>query len=105
MGVQLDKLKAYATAIADQSPTAPIRIRLSDADAVALVDEVGLDTLTHGTVAAAGLKALSASLAETVPTGDALLEYADRRRAASVMFWDALNGQVIEGVEILRKPA
>lgn len=105
MGVQLDKLKAFHASVSDQAPTAPIRIRLSDADALALVKEVDGKALAHPVAAADGAKLLEASLAEKVPEGDALLEFAARRKTASAKFWDAINGQVINGVEILRKPS
>jgi hypothetical protein len=105
MGAQLNKLKAYHDAVSEQGSSAPIRILLSDADALALVKEVGPSMLTHADAAADGAKLLSDSLAEKQRTGDALLEYVDRRRAAVAKFWDAIQGQVINGVEILRKPS
>lgn len=105
MGAQLDKLKAYHTAVSDQNPTAPIRVRLSDADALALVAEVGFKALTHGAKAEEGSKELGAALAMKQPEGDALITWANNRKAAMDKFWDAISGQVINGVEILRKPS
>lgn len=106
MGKQLDNLAAFKEMVANQSPTAPIRIQLDDAQAVALLEE--LDTtlrLRHPEAIAKRLPVLKAALAIPMPTDvHSALAWAKSIAVASAKFWDAIQGEEINGVEILRKP-
>jgi acyl transferase domain-containing protein len=103
MGTALDQHAAFVAHVASQKPTAPIRRRLTDAEAVALIAEHGTESLRHPAQAAEGLKLLQASLAETQPIGDALIAYVERRKEAAAKFWDAVAGEEIGGAEIVRR--
>ena len=105
MGTQLDRLAAYAAAVADQNPTAPLRIRLSDADALALIAEHGTDSLRHPEAAAKAAADLTAALATPAPAATdvgGLIAWSKAVEKAQTDFWDAINGEPINGVEILR---
>ena len=104
MSTVTDQLAAYAAAVSAQNPTAPIRMALTDAEALELVTEHGTETLRNPDAVAAGAKALSAVLEQTVPTGDALLAYAKAKGAAIAAFWSAFAGESINGVEVIRRP-
>jgi hypothetical protein len=108
MGTQLDRLAAYKAAVADQSPSAPIRIRLSYADALAVITEHGTSTLRHPEAAEKAISALGAALASPVPEAAdvaGVVEWAKAVDKAGSAFWDAVHGEEINGVEILRKQA
>jgi len=106
MSTQLDRLAAYAAAVADQNPTAPVRIRLSDADALALIAEHGTDKLRHPDAATKATAALQAALDAPPPaTTDVsgLVAWGKAVEKAQTDFWDAIQGEPINGVEVLRK--
>lgn len=105
MGTQLDRLAAFAAAVADQNPTA-VRIRLSDADALALIGECDATKLRHPEAAAKAAADLTSALAKPAPaTTDigGLIEWGKTVEKAQTAFWDAVHGEYINGVEILRK--
>lgn len=105
MGKQLDKLAAFKELATEQSPTAPIRMLLDDAQAVALLEE--LDTtlnLRHPEAIAKTLPVLKDALAVPMPTDvHGVLAWAKNTSLASAKFWDAIQGEEVNGVEILRK--
>jgi hypothetical protein len=106
MGTQLERLAAYKAAVADQNPTAPIRIRLSSSDALALITETGTASLRHPDAAEQAVTALSAALAIPAPDKTdigGLVAWAKSVDKAQSDFWDAIHGEEINGVEILRK--
>ena len=81
---------------------------LSDAEAVALVTELGAEAsseLEHPATVGDGLALLAAlGAAPSAEDEDALAEWAQRNSEASAKLWDGLSGQVIDGVAIARKP-
>lgn len=104
MGTQLDRLAAYKAAVADQNPTAPIRIRLGDADALALITEHGTSALRDPEAAEKAVAGLTAALAATQPIDTpGLIAWAKALDGAQSAFWDAVQGEPINGVEILRQ--
>jgi hypothetical protein len=103
MGKAADKLAAYHAHVTGQSPTAPVRVLMSDAEALALVQEVGTGGLRHPEAAAAGVEQLAKALAVEAPSDeDGLEQWAAYRKAARAAFWDAVQGETINGVEIHR---
>lgn len=108
MSTQLDRLAAYAAAVADQNPTAPIRLRLSDSDALTLIGEYGVEKLRHPEATSKASTDLTAALGKPVPEATdigGLIEWAKAVDKAQAAFWDAINGESINGVEIVRKPS
>lgn len=96
-----DRIAAYKAAV---GPTASdeLRYAVSDADAVELAESV--TTPRHGELLAKGIAAVKA-LAEQPPADqvDALTEWALKRKAALNQLWDALEGEVVDGVTIIRR--
>lgn len=104
----LEKIAAYREMVASQNPTAPIRKVITDAEAVELIDDlVAADRvadLPHGDAAVAAAGLLKVVLEQTLPTEpDQLQDWAERKGTASRALWDALQGSVVDGVEIIRK--
>lgn len=98
------ELAAYKAMIASQNPTSEIRIALTDAEALALVAEVPASDLRHPEAVAVGAAALSAvPPPPSVDNPDALGEWAKVKADASTKFWDALAGEAIDGVVVIRK--
>jgi len=101
----LDKIAAFAEFHAAQDPTSPARYRVSDTEAVALVAEAAAAAHVFRNPVSEVAAALDAALKEPVPTEvDAMVVWATNIGAASRAFWDAFAGEVINGVEIIRKP-
>ena len=97
----MDKLAAVAALHGDGT-----RLALTDAEAVELVNTPGIK-LTFAAQAVSAAKDMASLLAETpdVSNADALEVWALSKRTVSLRLWDALNGQVVNGIEILRKQA
>lgn len=95
-------LATFAAFHAGQNPTSPAVLGLTDAEALALVAELDVATLRYPEAVAAGAAALAALPAP--PTeADALEAWALGKRAASALLWDALAGEEVDGVTIIRK--
>lgn len=104
----LERIAAFCEAIESQNPTAPIRIGLTDSEAVDLVNDLvsasRADDLVHAAAAIPASAALAGVLAQTPPSDlDQLQDWAERKGAASRALWDSIQGSVIDGVEIVRK--
>lgn len=100
-------LAAFLALHASQNPTAPPVLQLSDADALALVnDEAVVPQLRHAEIVATRAEVLSKV---GPPPGadqpDALEAWALARSRASADLWDALSGEEVDGVTIIRKRA
>lgn len=106
MGIQLNKLAQFKTFVQGQAPTAPIRVRLTDTELVDLLGETGTESLRHPVMAGLALKKMRDVLDLPVPKPtevDAMFGWSQKFREASRALWDALHGEEIDGVEILRK--
>jgi hypothetical protein len=102
----LDKIAAFKEFHDAQAPTAPARYRVTDAEAVALVSEAAAAGATFRNPSEVGtaVAALDAALKSTPPTDISdLAAWALKYDAAQRAFWDAFAGEVINGVEIIRK--
>lgn len=104
----LSKIAEYKAHVERQNPTAPIRMGITDAEGVELIGELvdanRIAEIPNGDAAAAASSALAVVLAQTIPSDpDQLQDWAERKGAASRALWDALQGSVVDGVEIIRK--
>jgi hypothetical protein len=103
----LDRIVSYLAHHQTQAPTAPARMRLSDREALALVDELGTDGIAkmrNPELVVTAATALHKAIAEPPPDDlDALAAWGVRWGDASRTFWDAFSGEVVNGVEIIRK--
>lgn len=95
-----EKLAAYKDAVGESSDT--VRYRLTSEQAIALLDELDGVKLTHAEKAAVAKTALAA-VGEASAGMDGQLAHAVRLGAALTLLWEALEGQVIDGVTITRK--
>ena len=99
----LDALNAYKAQVESQNPTAPIRMMLTDTEAVELVGETPEQFLAEAVPVS---EALAGVLAVPIPTeSDAIQAWAEMKGAASRALWDQISGTTVNGVEILRKRA
>lgn len=97
-------LAAVAAFLASQNPTSTPTVALSDADAVELALDVGLENARFPEVLADGIEKLEALPAPpSADDPDALATWANAKTAASAKFWDAYAGEVVDGVTIIRK--
>lgn len=106
MGIQLNKLGQFKTMVLAQNPSAPIRCRLSDTELVDMLGECGTDALRHPEAAEKALAVMKAILALPTPDPkdvDAMFAWSRKFDVASTALWDAVHGEEIQGVEILRK--
>jgi hypothetical protein len=97
----LAKVQAYYAAV---SPvvTGQLRMALPDADAIALVDELGTSAFTNSAALATAHPDFSTIHASTPPGNPAALavwglEYMQKRAA----FWNALACEIVENVQIV----
>jgi len=97
-----EKLAAYRDAVGESSDA--IRYRLTSEQAIALLDELDGVTLNHPEKAAVAKAALEA-VGEAKDGIEGQLAHAKRLEAAINLLWEALEGQVIDGVTITRKQA
>jgi len=101
----LEKIAAFAALHASQAPTAPARFMVTDSEALQVAAEATLAGQKFRNPIGEVAADLEAALKEPPPTEtDALVAWATRVGAASRAFWDAFAGEVINGVEIIRKP-
>lgn len=86
-----------------------LRLAYGDAEALALAEELLADgsTLRHRDLLAVRAPALRAALDAQKPTDMtdtvALTRYVDTIKGAITLFWDSFEGEVVEGVEIIRR--
>lgn len=96
-----EKLAAYKDAVADDA-TDVVRYRLTTDQGFALLDEIDTTKLRHPERAAVAVALRGAIGAE--PTGtDERLAWGQRMGAAVEALWEALEGQVVDGVTIIRR--
>ncbi len=85
-----------------------VRLQLATDKAVALAKELSSSELRHADKAAAAIARFEAAVARPDPAAD---DFEGRLAAvkeldeASKSFWDAFEGQVVDGVEIIRRRA
>lgn len=97
-------LAAFKAFHASQNPTSEARIALTDADALALVADVKPEELRHPNAVAMGVAALNAlPPMPGVDNPDGIAAWAQLKNDASAKFWDALSGEQIDGVVVIRK--
>lgn len=92
-----DTLDAYG-------PSAPIRRYLTDPEAVALAKELKPAECRHPALLGAALDAIAK--VPPMPKSEnpnAILAWAQKSDAALRAFWNAFEGQEVEGVEIMRR--
>jgi hypothetical protein len=75
------------------------------AEAMKIAAECAAEELRHPQKVLAAVKSFEALAAKEVPSGDfaRLASYVDAMKRAEVDFWDGFEGQVVEGVTIVRR--
>lgn len=97
-----DRVVAYAAALAGHTPE--LRMALSDDDALELARTVSEAEAREPGLLAAALGEFDDAVAEGEPAGIAArAAYGERLGKILGRFWEAFEGQVIEGVEIVRR--
>lgn len=117
----LDRLKALVAPTPTEAPkvvlgrveaaaleftTAVPRIALTDSEGLQLVNEIGVEGRRFPVELQAATEQFSALVLNERPTDPEALaawgqQYVDARRA----FWEALEGEVVQGVEVVRRRA
>lgn len=97
----LSKIAEYKAHVEGQNPTAPIRMGLTDAQAVELAADLGPQFPPRATAALGDLKAIVDAPVPSEP--DAIQAWAQRKAVVSAAFWDTFEGTIVDGVEIIRK--
>jgi len=95
------RLAAFAATLT--SAGAPdLVLPLSDSDALVLATEIGAKACRFPVVVAAALADLEAIGPQ--PEGvDAVVAWAGKVQAARAKFWDAFEGETVDGVRIIRR--
>lgn len=106
---QRHRIAAYVDAIRPRPGDTP-RMTFGDREALDLAEELVTDgaTLRFPDALQAAIPALRAFFAETAPDASdsvALLAYAERLKRAVPAFWDAFEGEEVDGVTIIRRRA
>jgi hypothetical protein len=83
------------------------RLALSTEDASQLAAEMDSEDLRHPEAVAVGVAALIEVGETAPPSGDSerSMRFFEQLSKAADKFWDAFEGQVVEGVEIVRRRA
>lgn len=100
---QRARVASYRDAVA-AAGAAEIRMAMTTQDAVELAGELAAGEARHADALAAGLAAL-AEVGQAPTDVEAIIEWGRKRAAAADQFWDAFEGQVVDGVEIVRRRA
>lgn len=105
MGTAIERVKAFRDVLVGVGATEH-RMPHTTAEAVTLAQELAPDAIRHP-------QALAAAITEMVKINElpkpdageegALLEYLKARERGRIAFWDAFEGQSVEGVEIVRR--
>lgn len=92
-------------AAAASSPTSSVpRLPLTDAEGLRLVDEIGFEGRRFPAELQAAAESFAAIASSERPTDpDELSVWGNAYVAARVRFWEALEGEVVDGVEIVRR--
>ena len=103
MSTHRDAIKAYRDATLLLHGGDEIRVRLSTDKAVALAKEMSDDEITHVAQVRSAVEVMDSLLAAGQPEGleDSFKYYTEFAKFAQ-LFWDGFNGQVVDGVEIVR---
>ena len=97
-------IATFAAFHASQKGSAPPVLAMSDAEAVATVDELTEVELRHPNEVMAAHAELKALPAAPDPSNeDALAAWFAAKSKASAAFWDAFHGELVDGVTIIRK--
>jgi hypothetical protein len=100
-----EQVAAYREAMA-LAGAKEIRLALATPAAVALAKEIGPTAARYPDRLVAALAQYDALPAAPAPDDvEALASYGRAYGAASESFWDAFEGQVVDGVEIIRRRA
>jgi len=100
----LERLAAFLEHHRSQNGTAPPRLAISDSEAVKLVGQTTPADHRFPDLIASAVKRLEAAIAAPIPADiDAAEGWFREKIAASSALWDALEGDVIHGVEVIRK--
>lgn len=103
-----ERIAAYAAAV---GPTASgeLRYPLNDSDGAALAVEIGPDQCRHAAKLGPARDALEAALKVAAEAKDkdldALIAAAGKVKTASDAFWDAFEGEQVDGVTVIRRRA
>lgn len=99
------RVAAYRDAVLTAGAT-DVRLAMSTSDAVALVSEMTPTDLTHPDIVLPAAEAYTALMADGVPSGEEqLMRFAARQGEIALKFWEGFACQVVDGVEIVRRPA
>ena len=97
-------IATFAAFHASQNGSAPPVLAMSDAEALATVDELTPSDVRHPEVLLEAHAALKAVPAPPDPRNeDALAAWFDAKSKASAAFWNAFHGELVDGVTIIRK--
>ncbi len=103
-----ERIAAYAAAV---GPTASgeLRYQLSDSDGAALAAEIGPGNCRYGEKVGPARDALEAALKVAAEAKDkdldTLIAAAGKVKTAADAFWDAFEGEEVEGVTVIRRRA
>lgn len=95
-----DKVAAYKAAVESFAPE--VRLQVADSDALELARS--LDAPSRPAILAAGIARVEA-LSERPADDAALADWAIARKGAFDALWEGLEGEIVDGVEIIRRRA
>jgi hypothetical protein len=79
------------------------KFALTDADALALADEIADEFTPRHPEAFAAARARFVQAGPQPADPEAVIEWAGKVKAAREAFWDAFEGEVIDGVTVIRR--
>lgn len=96
-----ERLKTYHAAV---SPVASHGVHhpLSTEDAVSLAGEMQDSELRHSSLVREGAAAIKKVAKDVPPKGEALFQYAADLKKGADKFWEGFEGQVVDGVTVIR---
>jgi hypothetical protein len=104
MGTAIERVKAFRDMQASIGATEH-RMPHTTSEAIAVASELDLATLRHAERVISAVSALAELNKQPLPVDDepALRDLLNSRERARADFWDGFQGEVIEGVEIVRR--
>jgi hypothetical protein len=101
MGEQRERIARFRAAV-EGTGVEQIRFPFTTTAAIALAGELEPEIVRHPEALAAGLNAWS-EVGPAPSDPEALIAYGVKVAKAADEFWDAFEGQVVDGVEIIRR--
>jgi len=101
---QREKIKAYADLIKSVHPDVKeIRYPMTTADATVLAGELSPSDLNHPDKVSEGLVGLKTAGPPPKDDVEAIIRWGVIVQKSVVLFWDGFSGQVVDGVEVIRR--